>query len=167
DYPAEYGSFYHGNLETTFCEFGEAIYVADGRGSPRLSIKVTATTVSTSNVACPRIGDRPAFEMFFYPAAVNLHYLPDGPMKKLDRVHVFDPFAMETSRFRRQLNGLYSALREVEDPRDKFFKNDPAMKGSIEGICSAVLTSVKEIYTFEELCRAYTNFLEEDLRADT
>ncbi|KAF4683326.1 hypothetical protein FOZ60_009340 [Perkinsus olseni] len=166
DYPAEYGSFYHGNSETTSCKFREAIYEAVGR-SPRLNIEVTATTVSTSSVVCPRIGDRPAFEMFFYPAAVSLHYLPGGPIKKLHRVHVFDPFAMETSRFRHQLNRLHSALRWVENPRDKFFKNDPAMKGSIEGICSAVLTFVKEIFTFEELCRAYTNFLEEYLRADT
>ncbi|KAF4753176.1 hypothetical protein FOZ62_024286 [Perkinsus olseni] len=162
DYPPEWSSFYNHAMNVTFCEFG------DGRYTPivdhgRLTIAVNDTTVATNRAYCPRLGDRPAFQISFYSFAVFLQYLPRGVEQRVAPTRVFDPFTtVKTSKFRHQLNRLHSAVGEMETPQNRVFnKHDPVMKELIEGVCSAVITSIKEIFTFEEVCRAYTYLLDE------
>ncbi|KAF4683325.1 hypothetical protein FOZ60_009339 [Perkinsus olseni] len=162
DYPPETSSFYNHAMNVTFCEFD------DGRFTPivdhgQLTIAVNDTTVATDRAYCPRLGDRPAFQISFYSFAVFLRYLPHGVEKQVAPTRVFDPFTMvKTSEFRHQLNRLHSAVDEMETPQNRVFKkHDPVMKELIEGVCSAVITSIKEIFTFEEVCRAYTYLFDE------
>ncbi|KAF4727034.1 hypothetical protein FOZ62_025766 [Perkinsus olseni] len=104
-----------------------------------LVLAVNATTVTTERAWCPRLGDRPAFEESSF----------------------FLEFTFDTGL---TVNKLYRAIDEIGIPESLVFEKDnPVMKELIEGVCSAVMISIKEIFTFEEMCRAYTYLLEKDL----